>query len=143
MSPVAARNVPKSHKVKRPRGYTLLELLVVMTLLGLLTGLAWPAVGRWVTAARERGMASDARAALAGLPVRTFIAGRGQIYSAEQLGKVLGLPPEVRVRTAAPLAYSALGVASGGDVVLVLAGGRELRWVVAPVTGEVADAPPP
>jgi general secretion pathway protein H len=126
---------------KHQRGYTLLELLVVMALVGLLTGLAWPAVGQWVAAARERGTASDARAALAALPVRTFIAGRAQIYDADQLAKALALPQDVHARAAAPLTYSALGVASGGEVVLVFPGGRELRWLVAPVTGEVEDAP--
>lgn len=122
------------------RGFTLLELLVVLVMLSLLTGLVAPLAVNGLNAARERAVGVEMRALLEGLPVRAFSAGAAQTYDAQALGKLLGeLPAGWVVKLEAPLQYSLSGVASGGDVSLLAVGRTPLRWRVQPVSGEVIE----
>ena len=119
-------------------GFTLLELLVVLALLALVTGLVAPAAVRALGAARERAAAADLDALLEGLPVRAFRAGAAQAYTGPALSQLLAdLPAGWAVEATPPLRYTAQGVAAGGTVRL-LAPGRQARVLqVLPVSGEV------
>lgn len=126
-------------QVRRSRGFTLLELLVVLLLVALVTGLVAPSVMRNQAAARERGMAADLRALLEGLPLRAFARGSPQSYDDAALVGLLGqLPEGWEVKVATPLAYSGAGVAEGGDVLLTAPGRMTLAFRVLPISGEVA-----
>jgi prepilin-type N-terminal cleavage/methylation domain-containing protein len=126
------------HLIAAPRGFTLLELLVVLVLLGLVTGLVAPLAVNGLRAARERAVSAELGALLEELPVRAFAAGVAQAFDARTLTRLMGeLPPGWEIRVDPVLNYSPSGVASGGEVRLVAPGGLPLRWVVRPVSGEV------
>jgi prepilin-type N-terminal cleavage/methylation domain-containing protein len=119
-------------------GFTLLELLVVLALLALVTGLVAPAAVRAIGAARERAASADLGALLEGLPMRSFRAGAAQAYSGEALRLLLAdLPSGWTVEAAPPLRYTAQGVAAGGTVRLLAPGRPALALRVLPVSGEV------
>jgi general secretion pathway protein G len=122
------------------RGFTLLELLVVLVLLGLVTGLVAPLAVNGLNAARERAVAAEVRALLEGLPVKAFSAGHTQTYDAPALvGLMADVPTGWSISVDAPLQYSLTGVASGGAVSLIAPGRTALRWRVLPVSGEVVE----
>lgn len=134
--------LPRRADTRPPaRGFTLLELLVVLALAALLTALVVPAAVRGLDAARERGVAADLTALLAGLPVRAFKDGESVQFDAKALTALLPeLPAGWSLQLSAPLRYSASGVAEGGEVVLKAPGRPTLRWRVVAGTG-VVDAP--
>lgn len=122
------------------RGFTLLELLVVLSIVALTTGLILPSASRWLAAARERGWQQEVHAELTALPIRAFRSGEPMSLDAAGLQKLLRdqLPAGATVELEAPLRYSAAGVAAGGIVKVRASDGKSLRWVVAPATGEVS-----
>jgi prepilin-type N-terminal cleavage/methylation domain-containing protein len=120
------------------RGFTLLELLVVLALVALLTGLVVPSAWRAIEGARERGVANDVQVLLEGLPVQAF--GKGQALSLDAsalAGRLPGLPAGWNLKVDAPLNYGPNGVAAGGAVQLVADGRVALAWRVEPVSGLV------
>jgi prepilin-type N-terminal cleavage/methylation domain-containing protein len=120
-------------------GFTLLELLVVLALLALVTGLVAPTAGRSLAAARERAASADVHALLEELPLRSFRAGTEQTYTSRALNELLpGLPNGWVVEVTPPLRYAANGVAAGGTVRLLAPGRPPLLLKVLPVSGEVA-----
>ena len=54
------------------KGFTLLELLVVLSIVAMAAGLMVPSASRWMSAARERAWQQELRAELAALPMRAF-----------------------------------------------------------------------
>jgi general secretion pathway protein G len=124
------------------RGFTLLELLVVLTLIGLAIGLVAPSMVGWLGAAQERGWRADLRARIESLPVRAFIGGEPLALDGPALLRDLpGLPADVTLELDSPLRYSELGVALGGALE-IQQGRRRDRWRVAPVTGDVIPVEP-
>lgn len=122
----------------RCRGFTLLELLVVLALVALVTGLVTPAVLRGLDAARERGLVADVRTLLQGLPVRAFQSGSGLEIDAAALRRLVpDLPDDWRLEVDPPLRYGPTGVAAGGAVHLAAPGRDATTWRVAAVSGEV------
>lgn len=120
------------------RGFTLLELLIVLVLLGLVTGLVAPLVSKSLTAARERAVSAELSALLEGLPVRAFGAGTELTVDSQALTRLVGeLPSGWRIKVDPALSYSPSGVASGGEVSLIAPGRPSLRWRVLSVSGEV------
>jgi general secretion pathway protein G len=121
------------------RGFTLLELLVVLALMALATGIAAPRAVAWLDAAQERGWRDDLRAYLEALPVRSFLAGEGRTLEASDVLKVVpGAPPSVEIRLPRALNYSAQGVASGG-IVEIRRGQYKETWRIEPLTGHVKE----
>jgi len=119
------------------RGFTLLELLVVLLLLGLVTGLVAPQAVRWLDSAQQRGWRADLKARIETLPVRAFLSGEPLSIDARQLQLgLLGEAGGAELRMAEPLRYSAMGMAMGGRLELVQGTSREV-WQVLPVTGAV------
>lgn len=126
------------HRAACARGFTLLELLVVLVLLGLITGLVAPLAANGLQAARERAVAAELAALMEALPVRAFGAAVEQTYDSQALGRLLGdLPAGWELQVDPPLNYSPSGVASGGSVSLLTPGRSPTRWRVQPVSGEV------
>jgi prepilin-type N-terminal cleavage/methylation domain-containing protein len=121
----------------RARGFTLLEMLVVLALLALVTGLVAPAMVRNLAAARERGVESDLRALLAQWPVQAFEKGEAIEVDEAALRARVDLPEGWRIELPQPLRYTADGVASGGTVRLVDGRRQVVDLRVAAVTGEL------
>jgi general secretion pathway protein H len=125
------------------RGFTLLELVVVMALVALAIGLVAPAAQRGMEAARERGIASDVSAALAGMPVRAFQRGAPQSIDEPVLRELVpSLPRDWRVDMPKALRYAATGVASGGLLSLQPPAGKALVWRIHALNGEVERIEP-
>jgi len=133
---------PRRADARRPAaGFTLLELLVVLALGALVTGLVGPIAWRAVDAARERGVAADVSVMLAGLPMRAAQRGTPQQWAEADLQTLLPeLPEGWRIEAPQPLRFAASGAAEGGEVLLVAPGRAPLRWRIEPITGTI-DAP--
>jgi len=131
------------HRPKQLTGFTLLELLVVLSLVSLVVSLVGPASWRQLQAARERGVASDLEAELASLPLKAFQGGDGLEISAQDLRDRLSepLPDGWSIELDQPLAYGPQGTAKGGHVRLRTGEGVRMQWVVLPLTGEVRRWP--
>ena len=125
------------------RGFTLVELVVVLALVALATGLAAPALVRGLDAARERGVRADVRVLLEGLPVRAYQAGSALEVDATALQRLAPeLPQDWRLELDAPLRYAPSGVASGGAVRLLIPGRDPTVWQIAATSGQVEMAAP-
>jgi general secretion pathway protein G len=124
---------------RRGAGFTLLELLVVLALVALLTGLVAPAAWRWVDSARERAQVDAARAALEALPRQAFAAARRVELTP---AGPLPLPADWRLDSTAPLVYEYSGMTAGGRLRLSAAGRVVADWVVEAPAGQVRDATP-
>lgn len=123
------------------RGFTLLELLVVLALVALVTGLVAPAAYKGLTAARERGAVADFTALLESLPMRTYRSGSDRSYDSKALTALLPELPEGWSVAAEPhLQYAATGVAAGGVARLVSPAGPVLTLRVRAVSGEVSTS---
>lgn len=126
--------------LERPaaHGFTLVELVVVLALVALATGLAAPALVRGLDAARERGVRADVRVLLEGMPVRAYHAtGALEVDAAALQRLVPELPPGWRLEVDAPLRYAPNGVAAGGAVRLLIPGRDTTVWQIAAVSGRV------
>lgn len=122
----------------RSAGFTLLELLLVLTIIALTVGLIAPSSSRWIDSVRERGWSDDARNTLSGLPLKAFADGRPLTVDAQALRLMLSeLPGDAELELDRPLRYSATGLADGGRLVIRLASGRKLEWSIEAVTGRV------
>jgi general secretion pathway protein G len=130
---------------KRQAGFTLLELLVVMSMVGLMTGIIAPRLWQWVEGARERSGLEALLSALNSLPVQTFFNGKGQQL---RLGAetALPLPAGWRLEMTTPLSYEVNGMANGGRIQVWSAGRLLADWQIVAPSGEVvnaADGSPP
>ena len=124
----------------RRRGFTLLEILVVLALVALVSGLVAPSAMNALAAARERGLVADVRALLEGLPVQAFREGRQIDVDGAALARQLELPEGWVLQVEGPLVYSDTGICSGGVVRLSAPGGATRSWRIATVSGVVAAA---
>jgi len=120
------------------RGFTLLELLVVLVLVALAASLTAPAAGRWLLAARERAWQDELRAQLQSQPLRAFHEGRARHLDAPALRALVpDMPAEVALELSAPLNYGPSGAAGGGELRLKRTGLPTLVWRIEPITGEL------
>jgi prepilin-type N-terminal cleavage/methylation domain-containing protein len=142
MRATLARCLRSPEVLPRKKGFTLLELLVVMALMALAAGLVTPAVQRGLTAAQERAVAGDMAALLDSLPVRAFQRGSDLIVDAGMLGQWLGdLPADWQIVVPQALRYSPAGVATGGLVRVLAPGRTPMEWAVRAINGQVERSP--
>lgn len=120
------------------RGFTLLELLLVMALVALLTGLVAPRMWQWVQSARLRAGTDSARASLEALPRQAF--GEARRISVDAKSAALPLPAGWRLELSAPLVYEANGMTMGGRVRLEAEHQTVADWIVVPPAGTVRNA---
>lgn len=127
----------RSDSRRRLSGFTLFELLIVLALLGLMSGLVAPRASQWLEAAEVRGWRADLRARLEMLPSEAFRT--GESARVDMVALLASMPPKPKVleiTLAAPLQYAASGLAAGG-VLEVAQGVHRERWHVEPITGDV------
>lgn len=131
-----ARHAPDSS-----RGFTLLEMLVVLAIIALATAVVVPAAATWLQAAEARSWREDLRVKLVELPTLAFSRGTPLEVDAEALRtQVPSLPTSLELRLSQPLRYSPTGAASGGWVEVARPGDRQplARWQVEPLSGSVS-----
>jgi len=145
-APQTAAPRTRTRRVRAPahaagrRGFTLLELLVVLAIIAVLSAMVGPAVWRSLDAAAQRGAAADLQAQLAALPLAAFAAGRPLRVDAQLLrGRMADLPDGCAVLVPVAFTYAPNGMTPGGTVQLAC-GGRVETFAVRPVTGEVLRA---
>lgn len=124
-------------RARAVRGFTLLELLLVLALVALLTGLVAPRMWQWVQSARVRAGVDGVRAALEALPRQAF--GGAARISVDAKGP-LTLPAGWRLELAAPLVYEANGMTTGSRVRISANHELVADWVVEPPAGTVRSA---
>lgn len=125
-------------KLRGSRGFTLLEILVVLVLVSLTVGLVAPAGSRWLAAARERGWRDDLRAQLTSQPLRAFQEGRALQLDALSLRELVpDMPADVAIELSAPLRYGPTGAAGPAEIRLRRPGVPVEVWRIKAVTGEI------
>jgi len=119
-------------------GFTLLALLVVLSIVALTAGLMLPSASRWIEATRDRGWRDDLRAGLTALPVRAFQKGESMVLDADAIRELApSVPNTVQIKLSKSLTYSANGSAGGVELTLRAQGGQPEVWTVEPITGLV------
>lgn len=116
-------------------GFTLVELLLVMSLLGLMAGLALPRFSGWLDAAQLRASEGAVREALEALPSRAFFSGE-QLVLTEALGAG-ALPHGWYLRSETPIRYQANGMTNGGRVQLMAGDMVQAEFFIAAPAGQV------
>lgn len=111
------------------RGFTLLEMLVVLVILGLAAAVVAPPLARTVERVREAGDRDDLRRGLERLPLQAREQGRALDIPAGTLLPAPGRawPEGWRLVAATPLRIEASGFCHGGDVQASGPGGPR-RW---------------
>lgn len=127
-------------KARRARGFTLLELLVVLAIVAMTAGLTLPAAKRWIDAGQERAWRQDVVATLTGLPAKAFSDGRELQLDAIGLRQaVASLPPDSSIELSAPLRYNSRGIASAATVRIKPTTGPSMVLQVEALTGRVSS----
>jgi general secretion pathway protein H len=136
----------------RARGFTLIELVVVLAIIGLMLGLVLPLIGRSVPGAALGTATREVRIALRNARITAITQGRAVAFQGDPAGGYwldrryhpLAAAAEthagLRVAGGAPIVFFASGGSSGGRVVIDgAAGKRELA--VDAVTGRARLVP--
>lgn len=100
------------------RGFSLLEMLVVLVILGLAASMVAPPLARTVDRVREAGDHDDVRRQLQQLPMRARFEGRPVVVEAGASLPTLGRdwPSGWSVRASTPLVIHASGLCEGAEV---------------------------
>ena len=118
----------------KQRGFTLLEMLVVLALIGVMAGLALPNFSRFLESFTNSSRWSGIEREIADLPYQVFSSGvalRLDPNSAPQ--RLPTIPSDWRVEVAAPILYRESGWCEGGRLAIVSAAGERRDYLlVAP-----------
>ena len=119
----------------RPRGFTLLEMIVVLAILGLATALVAPAMLRGIDSWRRQAAMDMLVDNLRALPGEARAKGRPIVIDEATLRS--STPPlrvegDWELRVPAPWQVGANGVCEGGDVVIANARGERTIRAAAP-----------
>jgi prepilin-type N-terminal cleavage/methylation domain-containing protein len=113
----------------KPYGFTLLEVLVVLALIGVVMGLALPNLARYYDSVAYQSTWRSIESELNQLPVRAFESGRAlRLETAAARELLPALPTDWRVEIVGSIAYRPSGWCEGGMVTVTAASGEQRRW---------------
>lgn len=130
MSATCLRNkscLPVRH---RALGFTLVEILVVLVIVGLLAGVSLPRLSTLYASVEHAGQRSAIQAEIEGLGYRAYLNSQPIVLDSSKAATAqnypLQLPPGWSLVLSKPLRYSSQGVCGGGKLFLQAPeGGRE------------------
>ncbi len=115
----------------RSRGFTLLEILVVLVIVGLLAGMVLPQLQKMASSIELSNQRADIKLAIEGLGYRAYSTGKplsltSSITTSAVSEKLvskpvypLQLPPGWQILAEQPITYSINGVCGGGTISIV------------------------
>jgi len=114
-------------------------MLVVLTIVGLLTGVALPQLQRMATSVELNSQRKSLESAIEGLGYQAYVSGKAIALSdaAAAPGKAapdqpLKIPPGWRLQIPQPVLYAINGVCSGGKIAIVDPTGRREDFLLKP-----------
>lgn len=138
-------SVTPPHSNRHSGGFTLLELVVVLALLGLATALVAPAGFRTIATWRRATDVDAAMGALMALTARARQEGRAFRFDAGSVdaSQLTGMPDGWTVQLDAPLVVQANGACSGTRGELRQEGGYKRSFLLLPpfCRGELPESP--
>lgn len=102
----------------KSRGFTLLELVVVLTIMGLAAAMAAPSLFRAIDSWRARDVLDRVGGQINGLPAQARISGRAVMLGGKEAALPFELPPDWTASLPTPWSVRGNGYCEGGDVVL-------------------------
>ncbi len=116
-----SRGGPKRWRAQQ--GFTLLEMLVVMAIIGLAAATVVPVLARVVAAVRHNGEVQDIVDQLGQLSLRAYSSGKPLVLSEEtqkaMSPAIVEMPSGWALSIAQPIHFNAMGLCDGGSVGLV------------------------
>jgi general secretion pathway protein G len=128
------------------RGFTLLELLIVMALLALMSALVAPRLGNWVESSARRDGISSVRQQIESWPQQAFLAGQAMAWPPVPPASDPGLllPEGWRLSAEPALRVASNGMNEAAVLELRNAKGELLaRWQWLAPAGRLVDEPLP
>jgi general secretion pathway protein G len=119
--PTSAIYPNKYMPVAFSRGFTLVELLVVLVFMGLLSGIAFPNLLRMYERFSVRAQLDAVLENIESLGVKAHITGQMLVLSPATAAEILALPDGWGVAMSGAIVYRANGFCSGGELALTSA----------------------
>ena len=126
-------------------GFTLIEMVVVMTLIGLMAGIALPAMQRWFDSISARAQLSEVSIQFQQLAARTALLSQTVVLNKDSWREkmsdgqaALALPDGWSVTSSTPVIFFHSGICDGGQIDLLGPQQRKVQLQIARASCDVS-----